>query len=271
MRIRHGPATVTGEYTSRHATARRAGRRRERRSGSQDTGLSRARSEERGLPRRLYVYNGTSRPPLFTPARRRHARRATAVAVALSAALLTVGCGSSQDTTEDAKATAASSAGFPVTVDNCGVKTTYDKPPSRVVTIHQHPAELMLALGLKNRMVGTAFPDSAVLPELRTTSIRFRNWRRRNRPSRPSWRPSRTSSTAVTAAPSPRTKAAPARRSPTPASTPTSTANTAARSGSRWRTPTTRSAPSARSSASPTGRTSWCQARRHRSTRPRRP
>ncbi|MGW7280521.1 ABC transporter substrate-binding protein [Streptomyces sp. NPDC054844] len=81
--------------------------------------------------------------------------------------LLTAGCGSSHESGEDAKAGAAVPAGFPVTIDNCGVKTTYDRPPSRVVTIHQHPAELMLALGLKDRLVGTAFPDSAVLPELR--------------------------------------------------------------------------------------------------------
>ncbi|APY90156.1 hypothetical protein DCW30_35255 [Streptomyces alfalfae] len=107
------------------------------------------------------------RPPLFSPARRRLALRATAAAVALSAALLAAGCGSSQDTAQNAKSTASSAAGFPVTIDNCGVKTTYDKPPARVVTIHQHPAELMLALGLKDRMVGTAFPDSAVLPKLR--------------------------------------------------------------------------------------------------------
>ncbi|MEV6201950.1 ABC transporter substrate-binding protein [Streptomyces sp. NPDC051771] len=104
---------------------------------------------------------------LFTPARRRRALRAAATAVALSAVLLTAGCGSSRDTAQDTKATSPSGGGFPVTIDNCGVKTTYDKAPSRVVTIHQHPAELMLALGLKDRMVGTAFPDSAVLPELR--------------------------------------------------------------------------------------------------------
>lgn len=113
------------------------------------------------------MYDGMSRPPLFTPARRRHTLRATAAAAALSAALLTAGCGSSQNTAQDAKATTSSAKGFPVTIDNCGAKTTYDKPPARVVTIHQHPAELMLALGLKDRMVGTAFPDSAVLPELK--------------------------------------------------------------------------------------------------------
>ncbi|MEV0126198.1 ABC transporter substrate-binding protein [Streptomyces sp. NPDC050703] len=104
---------------------------------------------------------------LFPPARTRGLLRATAAAVALTSVLLTAGCGSSGGSGGDAKATAAVPAGFPVTVDNCGVRTTYDRPPSRVVTIHQHPAELMLSLGLRDRMVGTAFPDSAVLPELR--------------------------------------------------------------------------------------------------------
>ncbi|MCF2129342.1 ABC transporter substrate-binding protein [Strepomyces sp. STD 3.1] len=107
---------------------------------------------------------------LFSPARRRRSLRGTAAALALSAALVTAGCGSSggaDDAGQDGSASASSPAGFPVTIDNCGVKTTYDEPPSRVVTIHQHPAELMLALGLKDRMVGTAFPDSAVLPELK--------------------------------------------------------------------------------------------------------
>ncbi|MEU1047248.1 ABC transporter substrate-binding protein [Streptomyces sp. NPDC005897] len=104
---------------------------------------------------------------MFTPARTRGFLRATAAAAALSSVLLTAACGASDDGDRDAKATAAAPAGFPVTIDNCGEKTTYDKPPSRVVTIHQHPAELMLALGLKDRMVGTAFPDSAVLPSLK--------------------------------------------------------------------------------------------------------
>ncbi|MFE5190546.1 ABC transporter substrate-binding protein [Streptomyces sp. NPDC056628] len=104
---------------------------------------------------------------LFTPARTRGFLRATAAAVALSSVLLTTSCGAADESGGDAKATSAVPEGFPVTIDNCGVKTTYDKPPSRVVTIHQHPAELMLALGLKDRMVGTAFPDSAVLPELK--------------------------------------------------------------------------------------------------------
>ncbi|MFF8032150.1 ABC transporter substrate-binding protein [Streptomyces sp. NPDC016626] len=105
--------------------------------------------------------------PLLIPARTRRSLRAAVAAVVLPATLLTAGCGPSGDGAHEEGAAAAAPEGFPVTIDNCGVRTTYDRPPARVVTIHQHPAELMLALGLKDRMVGTAFPDSAVLPELR--------------------------------------------------------------------------------------------------------
>lgn len=113
--------------------------------------------------------NAPARPPAVPPAhRRRTVLRAVAVAVALSSLWSAAGCGpSGGDTARDPRAAASSREGFPVTIDNCGVRTTYDRPPSRVVTIHQHPAELMLSLGLGDRIVGTAFPDSDVLPELR--------------------------------------------------------------------------------------------------------
>ncbi|MEV8062261.1 ABC transporter substrate-binding protein [Streptomyces antimycoticus] len=92
--------------------------------------------------------------------------RVAATAVALSATLLT-GCSGGKDSADKPSSAASSLKGFPATVDNCGTRTTYEKPPERAVTIHQHPAELMLALGLKDRVVGTAFPDSAVLPRYR--------------------------------------------------------------------------------------------------------
>ncbi|WP_443080642.1 ABC transporter substrate-binding protein [Streptomyces sp. PTD5-9] len=113
------------------------------------------------------MYFGIPRRPGSSPARPRRGLRAVAGAVVLTTALLASGCGAGGDSPDRPSAGASPAEGFPVTIDNCGVRTTYDKPPSRVVTIHQHPAELLLALGLKDRMVGTAFPDSAVLPELR--------------------------------------------------------------------------------------------------------
>ncbi|WPB88538.1 ABC transporter substrate-binding protein [Streptomyces malaysiensis] len=112
------------------------------------------------------MYDGMSRPVLSPPAFPRHRALRVAAAVALSATLLT-GCAGGEGPTDKPASAASSLKGFPVTIDNCGTRTTYEKPPERAVTIHQHPAELMLALGLKDRMVGTAFLDSAVLPRYR--------------------------------------------------------------------------------------------------------
>ncbi|MFZ3554688.1 ABC transporter substrate-binding protein [Streptomyces sp. BH055] len=116
------------------------------------------------------MYDGPCRPhalPL-SRIRRRHVARIAAALAALSATVIVAGCGpSGSDHAADTGRRWSTAEGFPVTIDNCGVKTTYDRPPSRVVSIHQHPAELLLSLGLKDRMVGTAFPDSAVLPSLR--------------------------------------------------------------------------------------------------------
>jgi iron complex transport system substrate-binding protein len=55
--------------------------------------------------------------------------------------------------------------GFPVSIENCGVSTTYSHPPQRAFTMNQSATEIMLALGLHDRMVGTAFLDDAILPE----------------------------------------------------------------------------------------------------------
>ncbi|WP_430542658.1 ABC transporter substrate-binding protein [Streptomyces iconiensis] len=57
-----------------------------------------------------------------------------------------------------------SPAGFPYTVTNCGVKTTFDRPPERAVTMNQHVTEIMLALGLEDRMAGTAYLDDKIVP-----------------------------------------------------------------------------------------------------------
>lgn len=53
---------------------------------------------------------------------------------------------------------------YPLTVENCGLKETFSQAPSRVVTIGQHETELMLALGLEEKIAGTsvwfgALPD----------------------------------------------------------------------------------------------------------------
>src|SRR5680860_141629 len=79
-----------------------------------------------------------------------------AVAVAASAVLLG-GCaaGPAPAPTESA----ASAAGYPVSLKNCGVAVSVAAEPQRVVTIKSSATELILALGLEDRLVGSAFLD----------------------------------------------------------------------------------------------------------------
>ncbi|MFE0175632.1 ABC transporter substrate-binding protein [Streptomyces sp. NPDC059002] len=85
-------------------------------------------------------------------------------ALAAAALLVPLAACSSPDSGGDAKP-AAKAAGFPYTVTNCGVRTTYDAPPERAVTMNQHATEVMLELGLRDRMAGTAYLDDKVLPK----------------------------------------------------------------------------------------------------------
>ncbi|WP_137844726.1 putative F420-0 ABC transporter substrate-binding protein [Microbacterium sp. 2FI] len=53
----------------------------------------------------------------------------------------------------------ASEARYPLTIDNCGAELTFDEAPERVITIKSSTLELLLALGLADRIVGSAFSD----------------------------------------------------------------------------------------------------------------
>ena len=55
---------------------------------------------------------------------------------------------------------------YPLTLDNCGAKVTVTKAPVRAIGLGQNSAEIMLLLGLEDKMAGTAFWPSKVLPEL---------------------------------------------------------------------------------------------------------
>ncbi|HBZ78830.1 MULTISPECIES: ABC transporter substrate-binding protein [Brevibacillus] len=55
----------------------------------------------------------------------------------------------------------------PVTIVNNGIEMTYPEAPKRAVTMNQHVTEIMLALGLADKMAGTAYLDDQILPELK--------------------------------------------------------------------------------------------------------
>ncbi|CAM5550487.1 ABC transporter substrate-binding protein OS=Streptomyces tendae OX=1932 GN=GUR47_05240 PE=4 SV=1 [Streptomyces tendae] len=85
---------------------------------------------------------------------RRHlpSRRAlSGTALLLCAALPAAGCGSG--TATDAPAAAA---GYPRTVHDCGQDVRVAAPPRRAVSLNQGTTEILLSLGLADRMAGTA-------------------------------------------------------------------------------------------------------------------
>jgi iron complex transport system substrate-binding protein len=60
----------------------------------------------------------------------------------------------------------AAATQYPLTIENCGTTVTFDKAPQRAVALGQNSAEILLLLGLEDRMAGTAFWPSKVLPQL---------------------------------------------------------------------------------------------------------
>ena len=98
--------------------------------------------------------------PRTIAARRRGLPLAAAAAFAVAAFVLS-GCSAPAEE-EPAAAAPQETAAYPVTVDNCGTPVTLDAPPERVVTIKSTSTEMLLALGLGDRIVGTAFSDGPV-------------------------------------------------------------------------------------------------------------
>ncbi|UNZ19686.1 ABC transporter substrate-binding protein [Streptomyces sp. 891-h] len=109
-------------------------------------------------PRRIRALLPGLAPALDPTARRRPARVALASLLLIPATACAGGSGG------DRAQEGASAEGFPYTVTNCGVKTTFTAPPRRAVTMNQHVTEIMLALGLRDRMAGTAYLDDRILP-----------------------------------------------------------------------------------------------------------
>ncbi|GGU66804.1 iron transporter [Streptomyces albospinus] len=83
-------------------------------------------------------------------------RRPAALLAVLALAL--TGCGAHVAPDTDTAAHRPSDR-HPVAITNCGTRTTYSRPPRRVVTNDVGITEIMFALGLEDRMAGYVMPD----------------------------------------------------------------------------------------------------------------
>ena len=104
-----------------------------------------------------------------SPFPHRNSAIALGAVVAAATTALLAGCattgvagtaGGAGEPTTDAAASA-----YPLTLDNCGTEVTFERAPERVVAIKSSTLELLLALGLEDRVVGTAFSDGPVPDE----------------------------------------------------------------------------------------------------------
>jgi iron complex transport system substrate-binding protein len=98
-------------------------------------------------------------------------RSALFVAAPVAAVLLLAGCASGSAAEAGSTGVAdetpgAAASGYPLSIDNCSTEVTFESAPERVVTIKSSTLELLLALGLEDRVIGTAFSDGPVPDEL---------------------------------------------------------------------------------------------------------
>jgi iron complex transport system substrate-binding protein len=63
-------------------------------------------------------------------------------------------------------AAAQGQTNFPLTIENCGRSITFEETPQNAVALGQNSAEIMLLLGVEDRMAASAFWPNSVLPEL---------------------------------------------------------------------------------------------------------
>jgi len=100
----------------------------------------------------------TPSAPRRVPAR----RLVVPIAVLASVAALSA-CSSGAGATAVTSANPSTASAFtPMTLDNCGTPVIVAAPPARVVTIKSTSTEMLLALGLQDSIVGTAFADGPV-------------------------------------------------------------------------------------------------------------
>ncbi|MFC0472631.1 ABC transporter substrate-binding protein [Halalkalibacter kiskunsagensis] len=83
----------------------------------------------------------------------------------LGVAAIVVACSEAVGTNQQVNGVEETSQNEVVEIQNGDHTLTISEVPTRAVTLNQHVTEVMLALGLEDHMVGTAYLDDEVLPE----------------------------------------------------------------------------------------------------------
>ncbi len=60
----------------------------------------------------------------------------------------------------------AGGGAFPMTIENCGTEVVFDSTPQRAVSLNQSATEILIALGVEDRVVGTAYQNQPVADDI---------------------------------------------------------------------------------------------------------
>ncbi|MER2120236.1 MAG: ABC transporter substrate-binding protein [Solibacillus sp.] len=85
--------------------------------------------------------------------------------IALASALILGACSGDEQNIKQVTADSDETSQT-ITIENDGVSITYDEAPKKAISINQHVTEVMLALGLEDSMVGTAYLDDQIYAPL---------------------------------------------------------------------------------------------------------
>lgn len=66
----------------------------------------------------------------------------------------------------DAQGGGAGGGAFPMTIENCGTEVVLDSTPQRAVSLNQSATEILIALGVEDRVVGTAYQNQPVADDI---------------------------------------------------------------------------------------------------------
>ena len=100
-----------------------------------------------------------------------------AFAAIVATTLLLAGCSaaSAEPAATSGSAGNSPTVDKPVVIQNCDTKVTFATAPKRVVSIKSTSTEILLALGLGDRIVGTAFQDGPVPAKWKTQAAKLHN------------------------------------------------------------------------------------------------
>lgn len=102
-----------------------------------------------------------------------HTRAFALPAALLATVVALTGCGASEPVPETTAAAGGDgTTTYPLTLENCGREITVDAAPERVVSLDQNSTEILLSLGLADRIVGTASWTDPVLDSLSDANAR---------------------------------------------------------------------------------------------------